>query len=60
MTDKPKKESCKGDKQFLLRVKWAMWYRIARLALDRGTTRNALITEAIVRYLDEIDPKPPA
>lgn len=59
MTDKPK-ESCKGDKQFLLRVKWAMWYRIARLSLDRGTTRNALITEALEKYLEAIDPKPPS
>ena len=51
----PIKESCKGDKTFLVRVKWVMWYRICRIALDRGLTRNALITEAIIKYLDDLD-----
>lgn len=52
----PIKESCKADKQMVIRVKWSLWYRISKTALDRKTNRNALIIEAIIKHLDEIAP----
>jgi len=54
---KPDKELCKNDKNILVRVKWPMWYKISKQALDEGVTRNALLTKCFEEYFERLEKK---
>lgn len=46
----------KKDKVMIIRVKPSMWKYLAQRALDCSTSRNELISKALVEYFDSHKP----